>query len=51
MPDAAGGGSLDQLYQLNREVADSRSARLLVTNNLATYLTLMERHLDRGAKL
>lgn len=52
MPDAAGGGSsLDQLHQLNREVAESRSARLLVTNNLATYLTLMERHLDRGAKL
>lgn len=54
MPDAAavpGHGSLDQLYQLNREVADSRSARLLVTNNLATYVTLMERHLDRGAKL
>ncbi|EJZ06047.1 hypothetical protein MFORT_28649, partial [Mycolicibacterium fortuitum subsp. fortuitum DSM 46621 = ATCC 6841 = JCM 6387] len=52
MPDAGTGGtSLDQLYQLHREVADSRSLRLLVTNNLATYLTLMERHLDRGAKL
>ncbi|WP_264077790.1 DUF3375 domain-containing protein [Mycolicibacterium houstonense] len=52
MPDAdTGHGSLDQLYQLNRDVADSRSARLLATNNLATYLTLMERHLDRGAKL
>ena len=52
MPEpGVSGPSLDQLYQLNREVADSRSARLLATNNLATYLTLMERHLDRGAKL
>ncbi|MCV7287947.1 DUF3375 domain-containing protein [Mycolicibacterium wolinskyi] len=43
--------SLERLYELNRTVADSRSIRLLVTNNLAGYLTLMERHLDRGAKL
>ena len=53
MPDDAGSGgsSLEQLYRLNRDLADSRSARLLMTNNLASYLTLMERHLDRGAKL
>ncbi|MHC9296120.1 DUF3375 domain-containing protein [Mycobacterium sp. LTG2003] len=43
--------SLERLYELNRTVADSRSIRLLVTNNLAGYLTLMERHLDRGTKL
>lgn len=49
-PDV-GRPSLQDLYELNRAVADSRSVRLLVTNNLASYLTLMERHLDRGAKL
>ncbi|MDV3128627.1 DUF3375 domain-containing protein [Mycobacterium sp. 21AC1] len=43
--------SLEDLYELNQAVADSRSLRLLVTNNLATYVTLMERHLDRGVKV
>lgn len=52
MPDAdVGHPSLQNLYELNQAVADSRSLRLLVTNNLATYVTLMERHLDRGVKV
>lgn len=52
MPDAdVGRPSLQRLHELNREVAESRSVRLLVANNLAGYLTLMERHLDRGTKL
>ncbi|MGV0744000.1 DUF3375 domain-containing protein [Mycolicibacterium sp. XJ870] len=51
MPDAdVGRPSLQRLHELNRAVADSRSVRLLATNNLAGYLTLMERHLDRGQK-
>lgn len=43
--------SAERLYELHRGVAESRSVRLLAANNLAGYLTLMERHLDRGARV
>ena len=40
--------ALTRRYQANRRVQESRAVRLLATTNLATYLTLMERHLDDG---
>ena len=40
--------SAAELLELNREVQGSRAVRLLATQNLAVYATLMERHLAEG---
>jgi hypothetical protein len=40
--------SAAELLELNREVQGSRAVRLLATNNLGVYATLMERHLIQG---
>ena len=40
--------SAAELLELNRDVQSSRAVRLLATNNLAIYSTLMERHLSDG---
>ena len=45
------GQSLAELYELNQGVQESRSVRLLAASNMAIYITLMERHLDRGVKV
>lgn len=39
---------MHELLQLNREVQSSRAVRLLATQNLGIYATLMERHLLDG---
>jgi hypothetical protein len=44
-------GAVGALYESNQKLRDNASIRLLAANNLATYLTLMERHLDRGIKV
>ena len=40
--------SAAELLELNREVQGSRAVRLLATQNLTVYATLMERHLAEG---
>ncbi|MDH6243901.1 DUF3375 domain-containing protein [Mycobacterium sp. OTB74] len=40
--------SAAELLELNREIQGSRAVRLLATNNLGVYATLMERHLAEG---
>ncbi len=40
--------SAAELLELNRDVQGSRAVRLLATNNLGVYATLMERHLSDG---
>lgn len=40
--------SAAELLELNRDVQGSRAVRLLATNNLGVYATLMERHLSEG---
>jgi hypothetical protein len=40
--------SAAELLELNRDVQGSRAVRLLATNNLGVYATLMERHLSGG---
>ncbi len=39
---------MHELLQLNRDVQSSRAVRLLATQNLGIYATLMERHLLDG---
>jgi uncharacterized membrane protein len=43
------GLSVGELLDLNRDVQGSQALRLLATNNLSLYATLMERHLPDGA--
>jgi hypothetical protein len=42
---------LTALLERNRDVQDSRAVRLLAANNLALYVTLMQRHLDNGIRV
>lgn len=46
-----GRSAVAALYDANQKVRDNASVRLLAAKNLAVYLTLMERHLDRGIKV
>jgi hypothetical protein len=46
--DNAGLSAVD-LLELNRDLQGSRAIRLLATNNISLYATLMERHLNDGA--
>lgn len=43
--------SVEELFAHNDDVQRSRAVRLLAAKNLAPYITLMERHLDRSAKV
>lgn len=40
-----------ELFAANQRLQDSPAVRLLAANNLAAYVTLMERHLDHVAKV
>jgi hypothetical protein len=40
-----------ELFAANQRLQDSPAVRLLAANNLAAYVTLMERHLDHVAKI
>lgn len=43
--------TVEELFAHNDDVQKSRAVRLLAAKNLAPYITLMERHLDRSAKV
>ncbi|MBB5165685.1 DUF3375 domain-containing protein [Mycobacterium sp. AZCC_0083] len=49
MHDDNAGLSAVDLLELNRDLQGSRAIRLLATNNISLYATLMERHLSDGA--
>lgn len=40
-----------ELYAANQKLQESQAVRLLAANNLAAYVTLMERHLDQAVKM
>jgi hypothetical protein len=50
MTEVLGHGSAE-LFAVNQQLQESPAVRLLAANNLAAYVTLMERHLDHVAKI
>ncbi|AMU23404.1 DUF3375 family protein [Mycobacteroides abscessus] len=50
MADVWGRGQAE-LFAVNEQLQESSAVRLLAANNLAAYVTLMERHLDHVAKI
>ncbi len=50
MTEVLGHGSAE-LFAVNQQLQEAPAVRLLAANNLAAYVTLMERHLDHVAKI